>query len=168
MSNDKNQHMLQNFTIIIAMILALICLVILLIKAIGSNGQALSEDQITILINETQPAGQIRYQASAELTSTVASSSVNQAVEEPESNSGQQIYDTVCMSCHSTGLPNVPQLGNAADWEGRIAQGEVLYENAINGYTGSSGMMMPPKGGNLSLSDDEVRAAVDYIIESSQ
>ncbi len=62
----------------------------------------------------------------------------------------------------------MPQLGNAADWEARIAQGEMIFENAINGYTGSSGMMMPPKGGNPALSDEEVRAAVDYIIESSQ
>jgi cytochrome c5 len=166
MSNDENQHFMQNLTIIIATILGILCLLIVFIKAIGNNDQALSDEQMTSLINQTRPVGSARNQSSEQQTTTVASPVASQPVE--ETDSGKQIYDTVCMSCHSTGLPNVPQLGNAADWEERIAQGEALYENAINGYTGSSGMMMPPKGGNPSLSDDEVRAAVDYIVESSQ
>jgi cytochrome c5 len=49
-------------------------------------------------------------------------------------------------------------------WEKRIAQGkEVLYKHAIGGYTGSAGMM-PAKGGNASLKDEEVKAAVDYMV----
>ncbi len=168
MSNDNNYFM-QNLIIISATILSLACLVILITIAVSGSDQALSEDQIASLTTQTQPAGSIRYQASEQQQpAAVTTPVVNQAIEEPEINPGQQIYDTVCTNCHSTGLPNVPQLGNAADWEARIAQGEMIFENAINGYTGSSGMMMPPKGGNPALSDEEVRAAVDYIIESSQ
>ena len=43
-----------------------------------------------------------------------------------------------------------------------------LYERAITGFTGASGMPMPPKGGNTALSDDEVKAAVDYMIANAE
>ena len=65
--------------------------------------------------------------------------------------------------CHATGLAGAPKLGDAADWGPRIAQGEaLLLEHAIKGFTGKKGMM-PPKGGFVNLSDDEVRAAITYM-----
>ena len=80
---------------------------------------------------------------------------------------GKAIYDNVCVACHAGAIPGIPTLGDKADWEARIAQGnDVLYEHAINGFMGAS-MPMPPKGG-AELSDDEVKAAVDYMVQSSQ
>jgi cytochrome c5 len=59
-------------------------------------------------------------------------------------------------------------VGNAAAWTSRIEAGaDSLYTNAINGFQGSSGVM-PGKGGNAALSDDEVKAAVDYMVTQSQ
>ena len=56
-----------------------------------------------------------------------------------------------------------PKLGDKADWQPRLAQGkDTLYKHAIGGFTGAKGMM-PPKGGNASLSDAQVHAAVDYM-----
>lgn len=80
---------------------------------------------------------------------------------------GEQAYAT-CAACHATGIVGSPLFGDANAWEARIAQGmDVLYEHAIVGYTGKDGVM-PAKGGNLSLSDDNVRAAVDYMVEQAQ
>jgi cytochrome c5 len=59
-------------------------------------------------------------------------------------------------------------VGDAPTWVARIAAGsETLYANAINGFQGSSGVM-PGKGGNPTLSDEEVKAAVDYMVSQSQ
>lgn len=78
--------------------------------------------------------------------------------------SGAQVYNKACNVCHGNGIGNAPMLTNAADWEPRIAQGtDTLKEHAIAGFGGSAGFM-PPKGGNASLSDEEVHAAVDYMI----
>lgn len=58
-------------------------------------------------------------------------------------------------------------LTNAADWKTRAAQGkETLYTHAINGFTGAKGQM-PAKGGNASLSEADVKAAVDYMVATA-
>ncbi len=82
--------------------------------------------------------------------------------------SGPQVYNAACIACHGAGVAGAPAYGVAGQWSARIAQGnDVLYERAINGYMGEAGYM-PPKGGRTDLSDDEVRAAVDYILAGSQ
>lgn len=80
---------------------------------------------------------------------------------------GEAVYNKACTTCHATGLAGAPKLGDAADWGPRIAQGEaLLLEHAIKGFTGKKGMM-PPKGGFVNLSDDEVRAAIAYMTTAS-
>lgn len=77
---------------------------------------------------------------------------------------GPQVYNEACIACHGSGIGGAPIVGDAAAWEPRIAQGTAtLYRHAIEGYTGSAGYM-PPKGGRLDLSDEEVESAVDYMI----
>jgi cytochrome c5 len=81
---------------------------------------------------------------------------------------GAAIYAKACATCHATGLAGAPKLGDAADWGPRIAQGEaLLHEHAIKGFTGKKGMM-PPKGGFVNLSDDEIKAAVAHMTASVQ
>lgn len=77
---------------------------------------------------------------------------------------GEKVYKKVCALCHSSGVAGAPIPGNKADWDARIAQGEdVLYKHAIEGFTGEKGMM-PPRGGGSNLTDDEVKAGVDYMV----
>lgn len=69
--------------------------------------------------------------------------------------------------CHAAGVAGAPKPGDKADWAPRIAQGnDVLYKHALEGFTGSKGMM-PARGGNPSLPDDKVKAAVDYMVARS-
>ena len=70
--------------------------------------------------------------------------------------------------CHTPGAAGAPKLGDAAAWGPRVAQGnDVLYDHAINGYMGQAGMM-PPKGGRPDIADDDVKAAVDYMVNNSK
>ena len=81
---------------------------------------------------------------------------------------GKADYEAKCAACHGFGVAGAPKFGDAAAWADRIARGsEALYENAIKGYTGKDGVM-PPKGGFVDLSDDAVKAIVDYMVEQSQ
>jgi cytochrome c len=81
---------------------------------------------------------------------------------------GSGIYDRHCALCHADGIGGAPRSGDGEAWASRIDQGvETLYMHAIEGYTGEDGIM-PPKGGFVNLPDEEVRLAVDYIVEQSQ
>jgi len=85
------------------------------------------------------------------------------AITTPSTLSGEEVYKTVCMSCHTSGVAGAPVIGKNNEWEQRIAKGiKLLYLNAINGIG-----VMPAKGGATNLSDDNIKAAVDYIISKS-
>lgn len=83
------------------------------------------------------------------------------------SANGASVFNKTCALCHAAGVAGAPKPGDKADWGPRIAQGkETLYKHALEGFTGQKGMM-PPRGGGASLTDDEVKAAVDYMVEKS-
>jgi len=77
---------------------------------------------------------------------------------------GKSTYDTTCVACHGTGAAGAPKLGDKAAWAPRLKQGAaVLHDHAIKGKGA-----MPPKGGNMALSDAAVKAAVDYMAAAAK
>ena len=79
----------------------------------------------------------------------------------------KKIYNGMCVACHGAGVAGAPRVGDKGAWAERIDKGATtLYANAINGVQGSSGVM-PAKGGNPALSDDEIKAVVDYMVAQS-
>jgi len=81
---------------------------------------------------------------------------------------GKRVFESTCTVCHGAGIAGAPKVGDKAAWAPRIAQGiNVLYAHAIVGLTGKTGVM-PPKGGNLSLTDPDVKAAVDFMVAASK
>lgn len=81
---------------------------------------------------------------------------------------GEAVYKKACVTCHAAGIAGAPKLGDAADWGPRVAQGDaLLLEHAVKGFTGKKGMM-PAKGGFVTLSDAEVKAAIDYMVANSK
>jgi len=77
---------------------------------------------------------------------------------------GKAVYDETCHVCHATGLAGSPKFGDKAAWAPRIATGiDALHKAAINGLNA-----MPPRGGNASLSDAQVKAAVDYMVSAAK
>lgn len=98
--------------------------------------------------------------ASAAATTTTATATPVSA------DAGEKLFSSVCATCHTAGLMGAPKLGDKADWAPRIAQGkDTLYKNAIVGYQGKSGVM-PARGGSQA-SDEEVKAAVDYMVSKA-
>jgi cytochrome c5 len=111
-----------------------------------------------------QPVGQLNVVAVAQIKQAPTQT----AAAAPAAMSGQQVYQSTCIACHGAGVAGAPKFGNAGAWAKRIAKGvNALYHSAINGFQGSAGVM-PAKGGNASLSDAEVKAAVDYMVANSK
>lgn len=119
--------------------------------SIGSH--AMSEEDI---IERIKPAAKVCVEGDANCGSGGAASS--------GPKSGEDVYNTSCMACHSTGAAGAPKLGDKAAWADRLSKGlDTVYANAINGVGG-----MPPKGTCMNCSDDELKAAVDHILGQSK
>ncbi|MHB8495823.1 MAG: c-type cytochrome [Casimicrobiaceae bacterium] len=115
------------------------------------------------LMTSGEPAGQGSEDAITARIKPVGSIVMAEATGPKGNLTGGQVFAQVCKTCHETGLAGAPKAGDKAAWGPRIAQGEkVLLQHALAGFQGKAGVM-PPKGGNPDLTDDEVHRAVVYM-----
>ncbi len=107
-------------------------------------------------------AGATGAAAQAAALASAAASAVSQ-VAYGGTTDGSVIYNNLCTGCHTSGVGGAPTL-TAAGMGARAGQGaELLYQHAIEGFTGSAGIM-PAKGGNPALTDEQVRVTVDWML----
>ena len=130
--------------------LALICV----------SAWALTDKQRADVESRIAPQGAVCLQGDASCGAAMASAG-------GEAKSGEEVYSSSCQGCHAVGAGGAPKLGDAADWGKRAEQGmDTLYKHAIEGLNNIG--MMPAKGLCMSCSDEEIMAAVDYMVENSK
>jgi len=119
----------------------------------------LTDEQRAAIEERIKPAGEVCLQGDSGCGGAVASASAGP-------RSGEDVYNGACMACHTTGAGGAPVLGDVAAWADRIAKGtDALYDAGVNGVPGTG---MIAKGGCMNCSDEEIYAAVDYMIAGSQ
>jgi cytochrome c5 len=107
------------------------------------------------------PAAAAPAAATAAAPGVVAA--VAAAAAAPASDAGKKLYDSVCMACHVTGVAGAPKFGDKAAWAPRIATGmDTLYASVIKGKNA-----MPARGGS-GASDDDIKAAVQYMVAAAK
>jgi cytochrome c5 len=146
--------------------------IVILVVAIKMSGERQDEfsgdaEAYRAAVEERiRPLGEV-YRPGQEL----AHPTIETAVEpEPVATlmTGPQVYNGACIACHGNGVGGAPIVGDVEEWAPRIAQGtDTLHDHAINGFTGSAGVMIA-KGGRLDLSDGEIADAVDYMVDESR
>ena len=123
-------------------------------------------DEAKAVEDRIKPVGQVNTGDAAPAAAPAATSSAPAAA---SAKSGKDVYTSACFACHGTGAAGAPKLGDKAAWAPRIAQGiDVMLDHAVKGFSSKPGSMMPAKGGNMSLSDADVKAAIEYITSQSQ
>ena len=81
-----------------------------------------------------------------------------------EVSAGEEIYKKNCKVCHAQSINGAPIPGNKSMWEPRAQKGiDVLVQHASQGFG-----LMPPKGGNVDLTEPELRQAIEYMIAQMQ
>lgn len=144
---------------------------------VGLSGMAYADDhevsaaEFAEIAARLKPVGSVKTTASASAPAVAASAPAEPAAAPAEvvatateapAVDGASVYQTACFACHGTGAAGAPRLANADEWGPRLEKGiDALYSNALNGFNA-----MPAKGGNMSLSDEEVNAAVDHLVAS--
>lgn len=85
-----------------------------------------------------------------------------------DSARGKAVFNGACSGCHLVGAAGAPKIGDKAAWAPRLAKGPAeLVRNAIEGFIGASGNM-PARGGGSALGDEDVAAAVAYLMAGSR
>ena len=169
---QHDQQFFDSFMLVIGILMGAAVGLFFLVRAIAidTQGRYITEDPAVqeAIDDRIEPVGRVLLLGDAELAAAAAAAvAAPRPVATPMT--GPQVYNAACIVCHQPpGTGGAPPIGDVAAWQPRIAQGmDTLYMHALQGYQGEKGFM-PPKGGRVDLSDDEIRAAVDYILEQSR
>lgn len=161
MGQHQDKAFVRTFIGVIAVLVAIT--VGLIILASGTSTDYQDEERAALRRERAearlQPVAAVRL--SGEPMPEVVAKQAPAAAAEPMS--ADQVVAQVCAGCHQAGVMGAPKLGAAGDWKPRLAQGfDTLVQNAINGIRG-----MPPKGGNPSLTDEQIREAVTLMLKDA-
>lgn len=147
-------------------------LIVVAVAAVGINalvGSALKGDSNADMSDEAvaeriKPVAQLNTGAPIVPEASASAAAAAPVAAAGGARSGQDIYQSTCFACHGTGAAGAPKLGDTAAWAPRISQGmDTLLNNAVNGLRA-----MPPRGTCGSCSDDDLKAAVEYMVENSK
>ncbi|MCB1676338.1 MAG: cytochrome c5 family protein [Halioglobus sp.] len=131
-----------------------------MLLALGVSAVELSDKERAAIAERIKPVGEVCLQGDDSCGGAAASAGGSAA------RSGEEVYNSACMACHATGAGGAPIMGDTAAWTDRIAKGkEVLYSSGVNGVPGTG---MIAKGGCMKCSDEEIHAAVDFMVSNSQ
>ena len=168
MSFKRDQKFFDLYSLVIGVLALLMVAVFVLAARMSDLTQGIytaqTEEYQQEVANRLQPFGQV-YLPGEEREAAAPQVSAAQPVQPVETSlSGPQVYNEACIACHGAGIAGAPMLTDSANWAPRIEQGlDTLRQHAVEGYTGQAGYM-PPKGGRLDLSDEEVHGAIDYML----
>ena len=169
MPDREQSYLLNSFIFLLGILLGTFVTLGFLVRAMFAEAGthlAIDDEEVQHAVAERiEPIGEVLLLGSAELTAAAVAPVVQpNPVSAPLT--GPQVYNQACFACHMPpGIAGAPALGDAAAWSARVAQGlDMLVEHALVGFTGEAGVM-PAKGGQMQLSDDEVRAAVEFMLE---
>ncbi|MFQ6021460.1 MAG: c-type cytochrome [Acidiferrobacterales bacterium] len=167
MTHISDRVFLKNFSMLLGALVALTIMFFFLARIMGSLVK--TDDVVELKAEEQTVAERIRPVGQLKVADTTGGQTGGGLIETASAAAdGKSVYDTSCAVCHVAGVAGAPKFGDKAAWKDRVTQSkDTLYEHAIKGFQGKVGFM-PAKGGNVALSDDAVKAAVDYMLSQVQ
>jgi cytochrome c5 len=176
-STDQDRQFFDTFMLVLGILVAVAFGIYFLAKGMSEKTQMayIQEDPRVQARVEERIAPQVRVAVAGEDNSDLPAPGAPPAVmaaAAPAPSAAEMtpeaVYNNACAACHAAGVAGAPILGDQEGWSARIAKGmDTLATHAIQGYQGEAGYM-PAKGGRSDLSDDQVRAAVQYMVDQSQ
>jgi cytochrome c5 len=164
---------LQLIAVVVAAFVVPITVIVIIVHLVTSGGDvsksnpAMSDEaiarrlkpvgEVVVDPNQPKPAASV---TTAPAAGPVTAAAGKSAAGKGDGGKGRSVYDATCQVCHAAGVAGAPKAGDKGAWAARLKTGmNALYQTSIKGKGA-----MPPKGGNTSLADADVRAAVDYMV----
>lgn len=156
----KDSEFINYFMAILGVLVAITSILLVLANVLAAKQETMDIAMLERTKERIAPIGQVNIGTvpAQKASETNASGSIKVADFNPES-----VYQSVCHTCHETGLLESPRIDDAAEWKKRLANGlDNLYQIAIQGRGN-----MPPKGGRTDLSDENFKKVVDYMLKKA-
>lgn len=169
--SKQDSQFFNIFSLVLGILIVIAILLFALARTVGRNTQSvhvLQDPKYVAEVEQNLTTGRVAVagQDNSALAIVPAAGAVVAELAMP--TDGPSVYQQVCGACHLNGIGGAPRSDDRAAWAPRIAQGNAtLYKHALEGFNGKSGVM-PAKGGRADLSDDLVKAAVDYMVTKAQ
>ena len=157
-----DKQFINHFSAMLGVLITIIVLILIIAKALSNTHQEPDQAMQETIAERIRPVGNANVgEIPAAATATPQKTQPTVTAPAASPVDAEQIYQTVCAICHASGIANAPIYGNKAAWEPRLGNIELLYTNSLNGKGA-----MPPKGGRLDLSDEAIKATVDYMLDA--
>jgi len=169
--SKQDSQFFNIFSLVLGILIVIAILLFALARSVGKDTQSahvLTDPKYLAEVESNLTTGRVAVAGrdNSALAIVPAAGAVVAGLAVPTDGPG--VYEQVCGACHLNGIAGAPKSDDRAAWAPRIAQGkDTLYKHAIEGYTGKQGVM-PAKGGQSDLSDDLVKATVDYMVSKAQ
>jgi cytochrome c5 len=165
--SNQDENFFNLFMVVIGSLIGVAVFLILLSRILATDTQLawVKEDPAyaAAVDERIRPVGQVSLPGDELAGGSIATTIPEAAAPVAAKLTGEQVYNDACFACHGTGVGGAPKLGDAAAWKPRVAKGKAtLHKHALEGFQGETGYM-PPKGGRVDLSDEEIIAAVGYL-----
>lgn len=172
--SKQDTHFFNVFSLVIGLLVAVTIVLFALARVVASNTQ---EKQVLTEADYSRNVAARIGEPSHEAVAGADNSALAIKSETPAGagsaapampKNGTELFEQTCSVCHGQGIAGAPKAGDRAAWASRIAEGKpTLYEHALKGFQGKTGVM-PPKGGRTDVPDELVRQAVDHMVQMAQ
>ncbi len=170
--SKQDTHFFNVFSLVIGLLVAIAIVLFALARIVASQTQDKDVlEDASYVRNVEQRVAPFAKEAIAGQDNTALAIKPEAGSAQPQGagtaampKTGQELFQQTCSACHGAGIAGAPKAGDKAAWGPRIAKGmPTLYDHALKGFQGSSGVM-PAKGGRTDAPDDLVKQAVDYMV----
>lgn len=169
--SKQDSQFFNIFSLVLGILIVIAILLFALARSVGKDTQSahvLTDPKYLAEVESNLTTGRVAVAGRDNSALAIVPAAGAVVAELAVPTDGPGVYEQVCGACHLNGIAGAPKSDDRAAWAPRIAQGkDTLYKHAIEGYTGKQGVM-PAKGGRSDLSDDLVKAAVDYMVSKTQ
>jgi cytochrome c5 len=156
---SQDKAFVRSFTVVLA-VLALTAVGFYIVASVVTSDlepEGANERMQAKIVENIRPVGQVNVGTAPAATATAGEGAAAAA------RSGEQVYNSACMACHSVGVAGAPKTGDTAAWAPRAEKGiDALLQTATSGLNA-----MPPKGTCADCSADELKAAIEFILGQS-
>ena len=167
---DSDRVFLKHFSMVIGfLVLVMFALIFLAMHIYADHPAATAPDAQKQAVERVAPVGAVYAGDTGKAALLAAQEAAKKAAESQVAYGGtldgKTIFGNLCQTCHTNAATGAPVISDKAAWAPRVAKGvSTLVDHAVNGFQGPDGKMMPAKGGNPSLTNDQVKATVEWMV----